>query len=106
MAQTFHQERTKGYECTSYVYVTVISKCAGTVVLKTAILLLASSPGSPPPLCYTCDYLHNMRNVCLNVGEGEPGQLQSLADTDDAFGVARAIHVHVVNTERIISVRT
>ena len=65
---------------------------------------LASSPGSPPPLCFIC-----ARNVRLNVGGREPGQLRSRTDTDDVFSVARAIHavdtVHVIKATQVLPFR-
>ena len=35
--------------------------------------LLASSPGSPSPLCFICVVLHSCKILCLNVGEESLG---------------------------------
>ena len=88
---------------------TMIVKClhqGGSVSLTTNFLAastvycqelwLASSPGSPPPLCFIRVILF-MRNYYSHKGGGEPGQLWSRADTDDTFNVHG---VHICESKR------
>ena len=90
-----HIERSRAYVCQTQI---LVHK------KKLYNVLIASSPGSPPPLCFICMIIWYTWNVRLNIGGGEAGRLWSRVDTDDAFSVAWTIHM--VDTERIISVHT